>query len=62
MTPIFAVAHYIAGTVAIFVLGGVGAFIAHQKCRSVVEGIVLGLCLGPLGWIIEALLPTKGIR
>ena len=35
----------------------IGGYVATQKRRSIVEGILLGL-LGPLGVIIEALLPT----
>ena len=36
----------------------VGAYVASQKGRSIVEGTILGL-LGPFGAIVEALLPTK---
>ena len=36
----------------------VGRYVATQKRRSAVEGFVLGM-LGPLGVIIEALLPTN---
>ena len=48
----------ILGAVWIVVLGGVGYWIAQQKRRSEVEGAALGCLLGPLGWIIEAVLPT----
>ena len=62
MNPIFAVAHIGAGVLAFAVSGVVGAYIAHQKGRSLFEGFIWGGCLGPIGWIIEALLPTKEIR
>ncbi len=42
----------------VIVLGGVGWWIAQQKRRSEVEGCALGCLLGPIGWIIEAVLPT----
>jgi hypothetical protein len=40
------------------VFAGVGYWIAQQKNRSEVEGAALGCFLGPIGWIIEAVLPT----
>jgi len=36
----------------------VGLYVARQKRRNGLEGFLLGL-LGPLGALIEALLPTK---
>ena len=48
----------IFGVFWIVVLGGVGYWIAIQKRRSEVEGAALGCLLGPIGWIIEAVLPT----
>ena len=36
----------------------VGAYVASQKRRSRVEGMLMGI-LGPLGVIVEALLPTQ---
>ncbi|RLS37212.1 MAG: hypothetical protein DWH81_11455 [Planctomycetota bacterium] len=36
----------------------IGGYVAQQKRRSVKEGALLG-CLGPVGVLIEALLPTK---
>ena len=38
---------------------GIGAYIANQKGRSMAEGLVLGLLLGFIGVLIEALLPAK---
>ena len=35
----------------------VGAYVARQKRRKMIEGIILG-CLGPIGCLLEALLPT----
>ena len=37
---------------------GLGAFIASAKSRPVREGLLIGLLFGPLGCLIEALLPT----
>jgi hypothetical protein len=48
----------IVGVFWIVILGGVGYWIAQQKRRSEVEGAALGCLLGPIGWIIEAVLPT----
>ena len=39
-------------------LGGVGAWIAAQKHRTGTEGAALGCLLGPIGWLIEGLLPN----
>lgn len=36
----------------------VGAWVAGQKGRSTTEGAVIGFMLGPLGALIEALLPN----
>jgi hypothetical protein len=40
------------------ICAGIGGYIAAQKGRSETEGAVLGFLLGPLGLLIEALLPT----
>ena len=40
------------------IFGGLGAFIAAQKRREVAEGLIMGLLFGPLGVLIEALLPS----
>lgn len=37
----------------------VGAFIAREKNREMAEGALLGFLLGPLGVIVEGLLPTR---
>lgn len=37
---------------------GLGAWIADQKHRDQAEGLLLGLLFGPLGCLIEAMLPT----
>lgn len=34
-----------------------GFYVAKQKGRSIVEGIILGVLFGPLGVLVEALLP-----
>jgi hypothetical protein len=44
------------------VFGAVGYWIATQKGRSEVEGAALGCLLGPIGWIIEAVLPAGSRR
>lgn len=38
-----------------------GAYVAKQKRRSKGEGAMLGLIFGPLGCLIEALLPTGDV-
>jgi hypothetical protein len=40
------------------VLGALGAWIAKQKRRGPIEGFILGFLFGPLGVVIEALLPA----
>lgn len=44
--------------VACAAFGGLGAFVAGAKGRSVGEGFLLGSLFGPIGALIEALLPT----
>jgi hypothetical protein len=39
------------------VFSGFGGWVATQKRRGVGEGMVLGLLFGPLGVLVEALLP-----
>ncbi len=45
--------------VSAVVFGGFGAWIAGQKNRDANEGAVLGGLFGPIGVIVEALLPTR---
>jgi hypothetical protein len=40
------------------VLGFIGAYVADQKGRSGGEGFLLSILLGPIGILIEAVLPT----
>jgi hypothetical protein len=40
-------------------MGALGSWIAIQKSRNPAEGFVLGLFFGPLGVLVEALLPTR---
>jgi hypothetical protein len=35
--------------VYLLVSGGLGAYVGHQKGRSVLEGLLVGLILGPVG-------------
>lgn len=44
------------------IFGGLGAWIAVQKNRPSGEGILLGALFGPLGAIIETLLPAGQTR
>lgn len=37
--------------------GALGSWVASQKRRSALEGAILGLLFGPLGVLVEALLP-----
>ncbi len=48
----------VIGVLWAVVLGGIGYWIAGEKNRDGVEGAALGCLLGPLGLIIEAVLPT----
>jgi hypothetical protein len=41
------------------IFGAFGAWIAVQKRREPVEGLVLGALFGPLGCLVEAVLPAK---
>ena len=44
--------------IAFWVASGIlGAWVAGQKGREPIEGFVLGLFFGPIGAVIEALLP-----
>ncbi len=48
----------VAWVVMAVVFGGLGAWVAGQKNRNVGEGLILGGVFGPVGVIVEALLPT----
>jgi hypothetical protein len=50
----------IAWLVVITVFGAFTAWIAAQKGRSPMEGLILGALFGPLGSIVEACLPQLG--
>lgn len=51
-----------AGIVGVWLAcGGMGGYVAHAKDRAPAEGAVFGLLLGPLGVLVEALLP-EGAR
>lgn len=47
------------GLVGWFVLSTFSAWVASQKGRSVFEGFVVGMMFGPLGVLVEAMLPSK---
>jgi hypothetical protein len=36
-----------------------GAYIAAQKRRPTIEGVLFGFLFGPVGMIVESLLPTR---
>jgi|GEM_PF-5121152 len=48
----------IAISVLAVMMAMLGAWIAAQKRRDTSEGVILGLLFGPLGVLIEALLPN----
>ena len=41
------------------IFGGVGQMIAARRGMRASKGILLGLLLGPIGWILLAVLPTS---
>lgn len=45
--------------IVLLVFSGLGWWIAIQKGRSEAEGAALGLLFGPLGCLVEALLPNR---
>jgi len=42
-----------------FVRGAIGLYVAQQKHRPQLEGLILGVLLGVFGIIVEAMLPTQ---
>ncbi|AGA28609.1 hypothetical protein [Singulisphaera acidiphila] len=48
---------FVIGAAGIALFGGFGSWVASQKGRQPVEGMMLGAVFGPLGVLIEALLP-----
>ena len=46
-------------TVGLLISGSIGVYIAAKKGREEIEGFLFGAFLGPIGWIIEGLLPRK---
>ncbi len=50
--PLLVVALFLAA------MGLLSAWIAGQRGRSVIEGLILGCLFGPLGVIVECLLPV----
>jgi hypothetical protein len=45
-------------TVGTLLCGAVGALIGHRRGRRT-EGLILGLLLGPLGWLWVAVAPSR---
>ncbi len=59
MTAMESLVVFIVVLIVWAVFGWFGAYIAEQKGRGSTEGFVLGFLFGPLGCLIEALLPTQ---
>jgi hypothetical protein len=51
----------IAVVVGAIGFGFFGLWVSIQKCRSPVEGFVIGLLFGPLGVVVEAILPQGAV-
>lgn len=49
----------VAGIIILIIMAFIGGVIAKSKGRSKNEGQALGCLLGPIGLIIEAVLPAK---
>jgi hypothetical protein len=56
------VGYLIGLTIVAALFGGLGAYVATQKRRPLEEGLILGALFGPLGCLIEALLPSPPQR
>jgi hypothetical protein len=52
---------YVAVGVYIAICGGAGGYVAIQKRRDMLEGMLFGLLLGPFGVVTEACLPEGGV-
>lgn len=49
----------VTGLTVGLICGGFGSWIATQKHRDPGEGMLLGFVFGPIGLLIEAMLPNK---
>jgi hypothetical protein len=52
----------VIGLALLAAFGGLGAWIAAQKRRAAAEGALLGALFGPVGVLVEALLPDGDAR
>jgi len=46
-------------TIAFTVVGGVGGWLIGRSKNSITRDTLLGLALGPLGWLVSLILPTQ---
>jgi hypothetical protein len=53
-----ALAWVMSAAVWIVYAGGIGWYVASAKGRAGLEGIILGILAGPVGWLVVALLPA----
>jgi hypothetical protein len=51
----------IGGGIYFLICGGFGAYVASQKGRGGLEGLLFGFFLGPIGIAWEYLMPHRGI-
>lgn len=49
---------WVLAIIVITSLGALGVWVAAQKGRAPLEGLILGVLFGPLGVIVEGLLPV----
>jgi hypothetical protein len=47
----------VSAAVWVVYAGGIGWYVASAKGRGGLEGIILGVLAGPVGWLVVALLP-----
>ncbi len=59
MDPVIVVFAFL---IAWFAFGCFASWVASQKERSLLEGFILGALFGPLGVLVEALLPSQRIE